>query len=493
MLVRRLTWLPLLAAVPAGVLVAQVHFTCGLTYSLDDAYIHLALARQILLGHYGINPGEFSAPSSSILWPFLLAPLSFTRLSEFLPLAIDLLAVVVSVWWLGRWLEEYLSPWWALAATTFAAFALNLYGLALTGMENSLQVALTIIVAISLVEGRLRWPFWISVILLPFIRYEGLAISLPALLYALFASAHRGKAILAGLMLAAGICGFSLFLYSHGAGLLPASVLAKNGLRMMQEVRGWDAILDNAEHQIVFIVFAVFAAFMLLRLGMPGFALVLVLAPTALHLLFGKYGWFARYHIYFAAWIMVIFLGVYMRAELVRPILFNILLIAAFAWASLDPMIATITTASGSRNVADQQKQMAVIARDYLDEPVAVNDLGFVSYYSRHYVLDLAGLASLEVLHALAEDPATDVWMPKLMAAHKVEQVMIYDSWVKKRPADWVKVATLDLPLPWISVGGDHVSFYSANAAAAERLRKALAAYRQSSRQAAMMLRFEAP
>lgn len=490
MLGRRLTWLPLLAAVPAVLLAVQVHFTCGLVYSLDDAYIHLALARQILLGHYGINPGEFSAPSSSILWPFLLAPLSFTRLYEFLPLAIDLVSVAVSVWWLGRWLEGYMSSWWALVGTSFAAFALNLYGLALTGMENSLQVAFTIIVAISLIEGRLRWPFWIAVVLLPFVRYEGLAISLPALLYVMFATEHRGKAFLCGMMIAVGIAGFSLFLYSHGAGLLPASVLAKNGLRMMQEVRGWDAIMENVEQQIVFVVFAVFASLMLLRVGMPGFALMLVVIPTALHMMFGKYGWFARYQIYFSAWIIILFLGAYMRTELLRPLLFNAVLVAAFAWASLDPMIATLTTALGSRNIADQQKQMAIIARDYLDEPVAVNDLGFVSFYARHYVLDLVGLASLEALHAWAEQ-RTDVWMPRLMAEHKVEQAMVYDSWITPRPETWVRVATLTTPLPLVTAASDRVSFYSASPAAAQRLRKALEAYRQSSRQAAMMLVLE--
>src|SRR5262249_7930106 len=46
----------------------------AITYTLDDAYIHLALAEHISHGHYGINATEFSAPSSSIAWPFILAP-----------------------------------------------------------------------------------------------------------------------------------------------------------------------------------------------------------------------------------------------------------------------------------------------------------------------------------------------------------------------------------------------------------------------------------
>src|SRR5476651_1822788 len=217
----RSTWLPLLAAVPAVLLVVQVHFICGVVYSLDDPYIHLALARQILHGHYGINAGEFAAPSSSILWPFLLAPFTFTRVSEYLPLALDLAALVASVWWLQRWLETYLSPWWALVATAAVAFALKLYGLVLTGMENSLQVTLTVIVAVSFVQNRLRWPFWLSIVLLPFIRYEGLAISLPALFYLLFSSEHRGKAVVSGVLIAGVVGGFSLFLYGHGAGVLP--------------------------------------------------------------------------------------------------------------------------------------------------------------------------------------------------------------------------------------------------------------------------------
>lgn len=473
-------------------LAVQVHFTCGVVYSLDDPYIHLALARQILHGHYGINPGEFSAPSSSILWPFLLAPFAFTRLVEFLPLVINLGALVVGVWWLVRWLEDYLPPWWALVVTLGAAFALNLYGLVMSGMENSLQVTLTVIVAISLVRARYGWPFWIAITLLPFIRYEGLAISLPALAYLLFASGHRGKAVFCAIVIAGGVGGFSLFLHGHGVGFLPASVLAKNGIKMMQEVRGWDAILDNVEHQAVFVAFAALAAILLLRGGMPGAALMLVVVPTVLHLLFGKYGWFARYHIYFATWISILFLSAYLRAGLGRVALLDIVLLAAFGWASIDPMIATLTTASGSRNIFDQQRQMAVIARDYLDEPVAVNDLGFVSFYANRYVLDLSGLASFEALQVQAEQPAA-VWAPKLMAEHKVEQAMVFDSWIKTRPAGWVRVATLTLPLPWITVGDDHVSFYSTSPEAAARMRKALAAYRQSSRQAAMMLQLDGP
>ena len=482
----------LLASLPAILLLVQVHLTCGVVYSLDDPYIHLALAQQILHGHYGINPGEFAAPSSSILWPFVLAPFAFTRLVEFLPLVVNLAALLVAVWWLLRWLETYLSAWWALVATLALALALNLYGLVLTGMEHSLQVTLVVVVAVSLVRERLGWPFWSSVVLLPLVRYEGLAISLPVLAYLVLSPGRRLPALAAGAVIVGVVAGFSLFLHSHGVGLLPSSVLSKAGLTFLQKLPGVDTLWNNIEQQLFFVVIALFAALLFVRESRAREAVLLVLAPTVAHLLFGRYGWFGRYHIYFAAWIAILFLDAYVRAGLGRARFLTAALVVWFAYASLESMIATLATPLGSRNIADQQKQMAIVARDYLAEPVAVNDLGFVSFYARHYILDLGGLGSYEALKARAS-PASDVWISDLMNRHRVEQAMVYDKLYPRRPANWIRVATLTLPLPWVTVGDDKVAFYSANPAAAGRLREALVNYRKSSPQAAMMLELTPP
>jgi hypothetical protein len=481
----RFDWRPLLATAPAGLLVLQVWLTTGFVYSLDDPYIHLALARQILHGHYGINPGEFAAPSSSILWPFLLVPFARTGFCAWAPLAINMAALYATMWWLQRWLVAYTSPPRALVAAIAIAILLNLYGLVMTGMEHSLQLALVAVIGISIVQSRHAWPLWSALILLPLIRYEGLAISLPVLAWLALDPARRGGAVAAGLAIAAAVAGFSLFLHLNGVGWLPSSVLAKKGLGFAPDIEG-------LIRQTPFLVFAIVSGWLYVREGRPRDALLLVAAPTLLHLAFGRYGWFGRYHVYFVLWTLILFIPPYLRAPFVRTRTLTLSLAACFIVASYDTASCTFVTAMSARNVNDQQGQMAILARDFLDEPIAVNDIGLVSFRARHYVLDLYGLASYEALKARVGS-ANDSWIPDLMARHHVEQAMIYDAWFPHRPAGWIRVATLRLPSPRIVVAFDEVAFYASNSAAAARLRKALAAYRQSSPQAALMLALTEP
>src|SRR5258707_13207313 len=77
-----------------GTIAAAILVLCHghLIYSLDDPYISLALGEQIARGHYGINAAEASSPSSSILYPFLLAGFAWTRWQEFVPAILNTLA-----------------------------------------------------------------------------------------------------------------------------------------------------------------------------------------------------------------------------------------------------------------------------------------------------------------------------------------------------------------------------------------------------------------
>ncbi len=211
----------------------QGHFI----YTLDDAYIHLSLAENILRGHYGVNPGEFSAPSSSILWPFLLAPVSGI---EWAPLAINVLAAFATVWVYSRILQRSFVAGrhsFHLFLSSFVLLLLilstNVIGLVFTGMEHSLQLLLVALTAwglILVVEDE-KPPAWLYFVigLAPLIRYENLAVSAAALLF-LFLNKRFKAGLLVSAFILATLGGFSLFLLANGQEVLPASVLAKSTL-----------------------------------------------------------------------------------------------------------------------------------------------------------------------------------------------------------------------------------------------------------------------
>lgn len=113
-------------------------------YTLDDAYIHLSLAENINKGHYGVNLAEFSSPSSSILWPFLLAPFAQFELT---PLIINILASfgTLYIYYLLIWDSIKINknnskPLIAMILLGGMVTVANFPGLILMGMEHSLQL-----------------------------------------------------------------------------------------------------------------------------------------------------------------------------------------------------------------------------------------------------------------------------------------------------------------------------------------------------------------
>jgi len=445
------------------------------TYTLDDPYIHLGLARAIAHGHYGLNPGELSAPSSSILWPFLLAPFAALpeRAFELVPLALNLACLGASLVVMLRLLPQPLPRWWAATATALLALMLNLYGLVFTGMEHSLQLLLVLVA----LDGFFARPpdgsarparFYAALALLPLVRYEGLALS-AALLGYQFLRGDRRNTVLAGGVALAGIIGFSLFLHAQGLGWLPSSVLAK-------------ATADNGQWPIVarfrlnlhnhpLLLLGVVAGLWRIARRDPLLATALS-GMTLLHLAFGQFGWSGRYEVY---WLAAIVIVVLREPGLARPL--GLLPILAFLALASNLRNSTLDTPGQAGTILAQQGQMDRIAA-LLDAPVAANDIGLLTLHARHYVLDLWGLASPDTLALRKASPGDAAWAGAAMRRHGVRHAMIYADWFPHLPGDWIAVGTLALAGDRHALGGAVVTFYATDPAAAERLRAALALYR---------------
>ena len=468
---RRLTGLLFLA--PVFLLMLSVIALNGgaFFYTLDDPYIHLTLARQIFNGHYGINAGEFSAPSSSIIWPLILAP--FSILGEAMykaPLVLNLIFSFLTFRLLLQMLQG-VSVWPKVFILGGWLLATNFYGLIFNGMEHCLQVLLAVYIARAVLDkefhGLAVKPLvYGAIILLPLVRYEGLAISAPVLLYLLM-KGEGLRTVLCGAVIVALVAGFSLFLEHIGMGWLPSSVIAKS------DTSGLKSIILNAISQFekygwVIVLMLVMCAFFIQRRAL----VILLVSVTTLHVLLGKNGWYGRYEVYWLSFLGVFFFHWALSNLSGRSaaVVFGLL---PLAFAPL--VYTTLSTPLAARAIHNQQYAMAMIARD-LDEPVAVNDLGLVALNSHRYVLDLWGLGSLEALKLRKSETGPE-WIQTLMSKKDVHYAFVYDDWFPQHPANWTKVADLQLTVPKIAAAFDTVAFYATDAASAQKLRNTMKTY----------------
>lgn len=445
-----------------------------LMYTLDDPYIHIDLAKRIFHGHYGINAHEYSAPSSSIIWPFLLAP--FTPLDSLMLWVPLILNITVSFLTFG--LFNQLLPDVRLGHKLCILggwfLATNFYGLIFNGMEHCLQVYLVTVIALGVLHKEFhKTPvtgsgIYLAMVLLPLVRYEGLAVSLPVLLY-LLCKGERLKPVFYGCILLAAIGLFSLFLSRLGVGYLPSSVIAKS------DTTGVGSILMNAVGQFekygwVILVMLVMCALVPER----KLFVLLLLSVTALHCLFGKNGWFGRYEIYWLTFLGVFFMHLcvtHLRGRTVA-VIFGLL---PLAFAQL--VYTTLSTPLASAAVYNQQYPMSQIAQR-LNAPVAVNDLGLVALNSKQYVLDLWGLGSLEALK-LRTSQSGPGWIKELMARKNVHYAMVYEEWFAERPDNWIKVGELRMHIPKIATAFNHVAFYATDPTSAQTLKEVMQHYAQ--------------
>ena len=471
----------------------------GFAYTLDAPYTHLSLAEQILQGSYGLNPGEPASPSSSILYPFLLAALALLPLGQFPPLLVNLAAAMASVALIHGLAKEAgirldrVAPWLLVLFSATAALALNLAGLAFSGLEHSLHVTLTLASLLGLLRflrrERADWWWLASMVLLPLLRFEAAA----ALLADVLVLGLFGRMRHAAMVLLVGglpVLAFCFFLHSQGLPWLPLSVLdrsqvAVTGLEVgatgpfafIQAMYG--ALRQNlmaygGAHIVALLVALAFSFRPEPRRAVVvGFCLLVGLAQ----LVGGSLNSFSRYEIYVLvlglAGLMVLH-GPALDAMLARlrpgrAVLACLAALCLFAGY----VLRTADAVPAAGNVADQQRTMHQFITQEWRQPFATNHPGWVNWRNPSYMLDLSGLGSLEARQG-AQSADAD-WADKLALRHGVALAMLYDNAIPRTPpAAWQPVARLTLRTRVVTAVGPSITFYAIRPEAAAAVHDAL-------------------
>jgi hypothetical protein len=326
----------------------------------------------------------------------------------------------------------------------------------------------------------------LCIVFSPLIRFEGLAISLFAVVM-LIALGKPRLALLSIVMTALLLAVYVSAMSALGLPWLPSSVLVKSSaaadVAAQADIAGkmFGAVshiagniaenLSLAEGRLLLAI-AILLGAQAIRMRYAGERLsaaymIGVLAVIALHFAFGRFGWYGRYQAYICSF--AICAGLYVFSgfifgqqsaarQRVRTVLGVLLPFAVITLGAQQTLFPIITTPIAAQNIYEQQRQMHDFVTRSWKSAVAVNDVGYVGFQNDEYVLDLWGLASEEARQLIrAEDPER---LRKLTAKHDVHLAMIYDELFSKViPADWQKVAELRVSSSRV-FAYDKVAFY---------------------------------
>jgi hypothetical protein len=458
-----------------------------IVFPLDDPFLHLAIAKHLAEdGVYGVTRESFSAASSSIVWPWVLAALErVVGDHRVTPILLNLAAAGALLVHVGR----RTSVW----TTALIAVAAPLAPMIVLGMEHVAHAWITVLLlSAGIAARRGQAPARLLVLaglaaLATSLRYESLAlVGVLALVLLL------RRQLVAALVL--GVAGlvppalFAAFAHAHGAPLLPTSVLLKAHAGGALAVLAGN--LREAPHLVAWLVALLLTAGALRNASReaPRDARTLALVVAALlaaHLVFGRVGWFYRYEMY------LVVAGAYAVGR-AAPHVASLhpaasraavaLVVAALLVLPLKRAVsAHLATVPAAGNIHDQQLHTArFLERFFAGQKVAVNDAGAVGYLHDGPLVDLLGLADLDVARARGfaiDHPLTREQVRALSAGAKI--AIVYDQWfVGAIPEEWTKVATWTIRDNRVCAFPD-VAVYSTDAsdvASVERLRSLVAA-----------------
>ena len=484
----------LLAALLTG-LAAQIRSRCDgrLVYGLDDAYIHLAGARNLIEhGTWGVSPGEFSATSSSLLWPLLLAIPGLLGVPlESVPLLLNglLLAGILVVVERG----------WRAVLPAKARF-LSLAGLVLVipaasmvfdGMEHLLHILLALLL---LEQGRRAAGgergtagLLLLAMLSVSARYESLF-----LVAAVAGTLWRRPRLAAGVLLA-GVSTpllYGVWAVSEGWPPLPTGILMKTAAiepTLSGQVLATISRLASNLYGLFPVVIAGTAGLLwwAVRPGPLTGRARLVGLVVPLHVAFAGQGNLFRYE----AWLYALLAyalapGVvgggrwlWSRAEGLERRLVLLVAVGLVSLPLLQRGLASIRAVPRcSADIHRQQIQMARLLRTHFPgQTIAINDLGIIAWEGAVEVVDLAGLATASVAALKRHPDRFAAEIDGLVRSEGAALAIIYDDVIGRVPDSWALMGRWTVPDPRV-LGGGTVSFYALTPAARTALAAALAA-----------------
>lgn len=468
-------------------------------YPLDDAYIHLSMAKNFAeFSVWGITQYEFSSTTSSPLFTFLLAILIKVFGNwEYIPLCANTIAGLFLIWISHNYLKQFSK----LTYTVFLAsivLLMPLHLMIMTGMEHvfhTLTMVLALLAFKKYLENEAPRNFSnlaLLAILATGFRYESLFFIFFMCVYLFFIKKEYFQSIALGLFAITPVLIYGWISVDHGSFFLPNSLILKGNTN--DGIIGFlTRVAGNGYRGIsVLILILILLVQIFIKSKSQSIFIdkiknnaiqIVVFCGFAVHLLFANFGWLIRYEAYLV--VVILFAIAPFADELFQKKIGNqvlkfamvILLLITFSMRFV-PMLKLQSLAS--KNIFDQQIQLAdFLHKYYRNSKVVANDIGAITYFNNIHLLDTYGLGSIEVAKLRKEDHGKFTDNKKLQAyiyntakLQDFEVALVFDEWVKM-PDYFSKVGTLTIQNNYMA-GGTTVSFYSIKKEDTDKVRNQL-------------------
>ncbi len=476
-----------------------------LVYGLDDAYIHMSIARNFAEhGVWGITPYAYSSTTSSPLWTLMIAAVYvFSGVNEWVPLLLNILMGILVLLAANHLLIHFrVAAIYRLIVLITLVVLVPFNTLALSGMEHLLQIlgclllinsTLNALQSTTLTPSSLRyWFVPVSAMLVATTRYEGLM--MVACVCVVFLLWKRPVyAIITGIFAAVPVVVYGLIAIGNGWQFLPASISVKSGAFSYLMNVDWQArftflVADSyqifsSEHILTLPLLAALALCLyryekLRTLRDNGLVLLLIFAVTTVLTVrlvsWPDPGTFSRYEAFLVALSIIVIpavVGLWLPSRISLqgvPILaVGIVLILflindlynRYVYIAYDRPIITATT-----EIYRQQYQMGRFLQTYYnDATIATNDIGAVNYFTDIKNVDMWGLGTVEVTRAKADNIYTPAVMHEIASSAGVQLAIVYDDWLALYggvPEEWILVERWHTEMAPVILGNATVSFY---------------------------------
>lgn len=476
-----------------------------LGYTLDDAYIHMAMAKNFAQeGVWGVTADDFSSSSSSLLWTLILTATYLAGgVNDIAPLILGALFATGSLLLVYIFLRRQdASGSLIFLALLLLIVATPLAPLVLMGMEHSLHilavVALVFLAATVLEQGDRgkMTPAAITLLVVAplavMARYESLFILPPLLVLLVWRRRWLYATVLMLLSLApVGIYG--LISKLNGSFWLPNSLVMKQNtlpagsladlVKLLSGYVAYQRLLDFIPLLLLTLaVVGMFATNLYRRRSLwepCQLMAVMFIFMVFIHAQLSRMDQFFRYEAYLIT--LGIFVGASQLATLLprwqpghdgrREAFIKYAALALPVLMILPPLLqrgklAYRIAPQAAGNIHQQQYQMSrFLATYYQGRGVAANDVGAINYYADINCFDLWGLGDEEMTRFWKSGDISAAGADALTRAAGVEIAIAYDSWIARegqyiKPDSWEVVGQWKIPGN-VACSSDTVTFYA--------------------------------